>query len=324
MAQLHLIIGPVGSGKSTFARGLARDQRAVRLTLDAWMTRLYGDDPRPPDRIAWYLVRVDRCLAQIWEVARSVAERGTPVVLELGLIRRADRAAFYERVDAAGLSLAVVLVDAPREVRRERVARRNLERGETFSVDVPPAFFELASDAWEPPDDAEVRERRIVLAGAAVSRPQVAIRRATLADLPALVALNPWVHDLHVARAPDCYRPTDPAALDDWFAGRLGAEGVEIWLVDGLGYIVLELRVRAGTGFSHPSRKLRVDQVAVHGDARRRGIGRALMAHADARAQALGCSHVSLEVAGFNADALAFYAALGFVADEHRLARRVG
>jgi ribosomal protein S18 acetylase RimI-like enzyme len=155
------------------------------------------------------------------------------------------------------------------------------------------------------------------------SRPEVAIRQATVGDLPALVALNRWVHDLHVAHAPDRYRPTEPATLADWFASRLGAEGVEIWLVDGLGYIVLELRVRASTGFSHASRKLRVDQVAVRGDARRRGIGRALMDHADARAKALGCARVTLEVAGFNADALAFYAALGFVADEHHLARPV-
>ena len=168
-----------------------------------------------------------------------------------------------------------------------------------------------------------MRERGIVIAGQAVSRPQVAIRQATLADLPALVALNRWVHDPHVAHAPDRYRATDPTTLAEWFAGRLGADGVEIWLVDGLGYIVLELRARAATGFSHASRKLRVDQVAVHGDARRRGIGRALMDHAGARAEALGCTDVTLEVAGFNADALAFYTALGFVADEHHLARPV-
>src|SRR3954470_7970699 len=33
---VHVVIGPVGAGKSTFARGLAAQTGAVRLTLDAW------------------------------------------------------------------------------------------------------------------------------------------------------------------------------------------------------------------------------------------------------------------------------------------------
>jgi hypothetical protein len=41
---------------------------------------------------------------------------------------------------------------------------RNVEQGETFSMVVPPEFFELASDLWEPPDEAEceVRDLRFV------------------------------------------------------------------------------------------------------------------------------------------------------------------
>jgi hypothetical protein len=39
--------------------------------------------------------------------------------------------------------------------------RRNVEQGETFSMVVPPEFFELASDLWEVPDEAE-REGRTV------------------------------------------------------------------------------------------------------------------------------------------------------------------
>ena len=46
MATLHLLHGPVGSGKTTFARQLERKIRAVRFTPDEWMIRLYGD--RPP------------------------------------------------------------------------------------------------------------------------------------------------------------------------------------------------------------------------------------------------------------------------------------
>lgn len=160
--ELHLIIGPVGAGKSTFARKLARQQRAVLLVLDDWMAQLYGADERPATgRIEWYLERRDRCLAQIWKLTAALCEVGTRVVLEIGLIRRAEREAFYRRVEDAGYGLAVYVLDAPREVRRARVMRRNEERGETFAQVVPLDFFELASDMWEPPDDDEARERSI-------------------------------------------------------------------------------------------------------------------------------------------------------------------
>lgn len=162
MAQAHLVIGPVGAGKSTFAAQLCREHHAVRFTLDAWMARLFGDDERPATGVVeWYVERRDRCLEQIWAVAVSVLAVGTNVVLEIGLIQRGERAAFYERVDEVAHPLTIHVVDAPRAVRRERVARRNVEQGETFSMVVPPHFFELASDMWQPPDDVECSERDV-------------------------------------------------------------------------------------------------------------------------------------------------------------------
>jgi len=160
--KLHLIIGPVGAGKSTFARALCRKHRAAPLILDDWMAQLFGADERPKTRrIEWYLERRDRCLEQIWKLTAALCEVGTPVVLEIGLIRRDERAAFYQRIDDAGYALSVYVLDAPREVRRERVMRRNEEQGETFAQIVPLEFFELASDMWEPPDDEEASERAI-------------------------------------------------------------------------------------------------------------------------------------------------------------------
>jgi predicted kinase len=34
MAMLHLVVGPVGAGKSTFALTLEQQHRALRLNLD--------------------------------------------------------------------------------------------------------------------------------------------------------------------------------------------------------------------------------------------------------------------------------------------------
>ncbi len=161
MAQLHLIVGPVGAGKSTFAQQLAAERRAVRLTLDDWMTRLFSPDRPESGVMEWYVERAARCVDQIWRVAGSLIDAGTDVILEIGLIRRDDRARLFERVDAAGHTLTVYVLEAPREVRRERVERRNRDQGATFSMVVPPHFFELASDLWQPLDDDECEGREV-------------------------------------------------------------------------------------------------------------------------------------------------------------------
>jgi predicted kinase len=161
VAQLHLVVGPVGAGKSTFAAALCAEHAAIRLTLDDWMSSLFSMDRPEVGVMSWYVERTERCIGQIWKVARSLLELGTSVVLEIGLIQQRDRLAFYDRVGAYDLGLTIHVLDAPREVRRARVQRRNEERGSTFSMVVPPQIFELASDLWEPPTELECEGRDV-------------------------------------------------------------------------------------------------------------------------------------------------------------------
>lgn len=156
MATVRLLVGPVGAGKTTLAIRLAARHAAIRHDLDAWMARLYGEDPRPEaDRVGWYRARVARCVAQILHDAIQALDAGVDVVLEVGLVRRAERRAVIERLELTGHAVVVYVVDAPRATRRARVEARNRDRGPTWSMDVPPPFFELASDLWEPLDAEE-------------------------------------------------------------------------------------------------------------------------------------------------------------------------
>lgn len=153
--SLHLIIGPVGAGKSTFARAVAARKSALFLDLDAWMVRLYGQDVRPSENVVgWYLERRERVRGLLWDTTRDVIAAGTDVVLELGLVASAERESFYARVRDEDLALTVYCVDAPRDIRRERVLMRNASGGEHLQI-VPMEIFERASDAWEPPSHVE-------------------------------------------------------------------------------------------------------------------------------------------------------------------------
>ncbi len=156
-ARIHLVLGPVGAGKSTYAVALAKTHGAARFTLDEWMTELFAPDRPDGDRVPWYRARAERCVTRILATAREVVNAGGCAVLEIGLLDRASRARFHARVREAGHELEVYVLEAPRDVRRARVEARNRERGETFAMVVPLAIFELASDMWEPvgPDELE-------------------------------------------------------------------------------------------------------------------------------------------------------------------------
>ena len=158
-ARIHLVLGPVGAGKSTFALELSRRHGALRLTLDEWMAVLFRPDRPETGLVEWYVERANRCVEQIWALAQELVASGTGAVLELGLLQRAARESFYQRVEAAGFGLSIYALDAPRDLRRSRVQARNAQRGPTFSMLVPPEIFELASDLWEPLA-AEEGERR--------------------------------------------------------------------------------------------------------------------------------------------------------------------
>jgi predicted kinase len=161
MATIHLVEGPVGAGKSTFAAQLALTHLAPRLILDEWMVTLFKPDRPNADFMQWYSDRKNRCIEQIWRVACDLIDTGTNVVLELGLVQLSDREEFYCRVDATDCELKIYVLDAPKGVRRQRVRNRNSEKGSTFQMEVPDEIFELANTAWQAPDDAECRDRDI-------------------------------------------------------------------------------------------------------------------------------------------------------------------
>ena len=161
MATIHLIEGPVGVGKSTFAGRMSVSQGLPLLNLDEWMVNLFSPDRPSTDFMAWYAECKQRCLRQIWLVATELIETGHSVILELGLVQRNERQDFYDRVDAAGYELKLYVLDAPKALRKQRVLERNEQQGSTFRMTVSEEIFELADRAWEPLHEDEYQGREI-------------------------------------------------------------------------------------------------------------------------------------------------------------------
>jgi predicted kinase len=154
----YVVVGSTGAGKSTLARTLARELGAPRFAIDDWMTALFVPD-RPADAgFTWYSSRIERCLGLIWELALQTLELDRPVVFEIGLTLKAERAAFRDKVRAAGHTFSLRVVEADAAARWQRVEQRNRERGDTFAFEVTREMFDFVESMWEPPDDAELEE----------------------------------------------------------------------------------------------------------------------------------------------------------------------
>lgn len=155
-ATLNVIYGPSGAGKTTYANAFARRERAVAFILDEWMAQLFGPDIPAQVEYPWLVERVGRCEAQIWSTAAAVMASGTSVILDLGLMRKADRDRIREIAQAVDLPLQWHYVTAPQEARRARVAERTQVHGKSFALQVTPDMFEFVEGVFEAPSPEEL------------------------------------------------------------------------------------------------------------------------------------------------------------------------
>ena len=159
MPTLHIIEGPVGAGKTTYANQLGRELRTPPLVLDNWMINLFQADRPEADLWTWYAERKARCFSQIMVLARNALDLGNDAIVELGLLKAKDRLDLYVSLENEGRDFLVHVLQAPRAERRRRVFQRNLDQGETFAMHVSDEVFEMASDMWEPIGKTECEGR---------------------------------------------------------------------------------------------------------------------------------------------------------------------
>ncbi len=77
-AEIILVVGCTGAGKTTYARQLADELGGLRFSIDEWMMPLFGPDVPQPIQFAWMMERVNRCEAMIWIMAQQSVARGVP------------------------------------------------------------------------------------------------------------------------------------------------------------------------------------------------------------------------------------------------------
>ena len=141
------MVGLPGAGKTTRARVVAAEQRAVRLTPDEWMIPLFGESDAGGKR--------DVLEGRLISLAVDVLGRGVSVVLDFGCWSRAERSALRSVAARCGATFRTIYLPIDPTTQLDRVAGRwEASAAETFPM--TPTDLDKWAGMFEAPDEREL------------------------------------------------------------------------------------------------------------------------------------------------------------------------
>jgi ribosomal protein S18 acetylase RimI-like enzyme len=143
------------------------------------------------------------------------------------------------------------------------------------------------------------------------------IRCATSNDSSLLSTLCKDVQSLHAEHHPQIFKmPQSDDFAAAFFDEMLARAEFTAYIAEEqgrpVGYVLCRLVDRPENDFTFANRFLLVDQISVRPEARRMGVGTALLKQAETRARELGLSKIQLDSWDFNLDAHACFEKFGF------------
>jgi len=154
MGKIILICGKMGSGKTTYANRLSKEQNAVVIAHDEIMLGLFGGELYENDKELFYKYHswVDSYTKRI---AGEAAQAGATVIFANGFWSRSERDELRKHYADMGVDCELHYINTPETQRFKNIQKRNesIQQGElgyilTHENDIN-HFFEV-------PDEGEV------------------------------------------------------------------------------------------------------------------------------------------------------------------------
>jgi len=146
---VHLIVGLPCSGKTTFAKRLAGQTGALRLTPDDWHARLFGNDTTDPGHDQ----RHDRIEQIMWDLAQTLVARRIDVILDFGFWTAAEREQVARRTVAMGAKPSWHYMDVSAKTLRARANKRNADP--SYTMKIPMTMMDQWIASFQPPNATE-------------------------------------------------------------------------------------------------------------------------------------------------------------------------
>jgi len=154
--MIHLIVGNTGAGKTTYSNELKSKTNGIVFSIDAWNNTLFLADKKPNDGLEWFLERIERAEKMILQIVEQLESSKTDTILDLGLAKLEHREKYRTFARLNGYDLTTHFLDIPKEIRMDRVLKRNTEKGETFEFEVSKDDFDFMENWFEKPTDEEM------------------------------------------------------------------------------------------------------------------------------------------------------------------------
>ncbi|WP_433053514.1 AAA family ATPase [Dactylosporangium sp. CS-033363] len=120
---LFLTVGLPCTGKTTAARRLETEHRALRLTKDEWVKALYGDENPPAAQ--------DVIEGRLIAIGLRTLELGTNVIVDYGLWSRDERSSLRQAAADLGAAVDMRYFTLEPAEQRRRLDRRQAEAPHT-------------------------------------------------------------------------------------------------------------------------------------------------------------------------------------------------
>lgn len=163
VATLFITCGAPGSGKTTLAKRLEAERRAIRLTADEWLHELYPNETDDAlnaqgsvaERLQWDRAHRPFVERIQWALALRALALGVNVVLDWGLWTREERDRYRTEAQERDVRVVLCVLDPSRDELVRRLKGRNaaLPAG-TYRIDE--ALLDYGLGWFERPTPAEL------------------------------------------------------------------------------------------------------------------------------------------------------------------------
>lgn len=149
-AELHFLCGKIAAGKSTLAKALAAEHRAVVLSEDEWLPLLYPDELLTIPDYVRYSTRLKKVVGPL---VRDLLAAGVSVVLDFPANTVEQRRWMKDLADSTDAPHMLHYLDVPDEVCKARLKARNA--GGEHPFEVTDEQFEQITSHFVPPGEGE-------------------------------------------------------------------------------------------------------------------------------------------------------------------------
>jgi predicted kinase len=149
---LHFVCGRLASGKTTLARMLVEEAKAVMICEDVWLSKLSDGISSFEDYLKWSR----RCRSVMGPLIIEMLRAGTSIVLDFAGNTPAERAWVRSLFEAAGARHLLHYLDVSAEVCLDRLKLRNDMKPEgLYFATTSEAEFLAISQYFQPPTAEE-------------------------------------------------------------------------------------------------------------------------------------------------------------------------